>query len=105
MDASCMSHNPALAAGQILAAMESGNPVALERELMTAEQLAHTEASTAHTVEQLDLLEAVTSQMRGSIRRFERRLVSHVEGMEVSMQLLRHLANGRPRQPGTSFTS
>ncbi len=102
MHASCMSQKPALAAGQILAAMESGNPAALERELTTAEQLSRTQAITPHNVEQLDLLEAVTSQMRSSLRRFEQRLAPHIEGVEVSMHLLRHLAGGRPQQPGIS---
>ena len=84
---------PALAADRILAAVRAGNLRELETGIERAEQLAvrgrQLETSDG---EQMELLGAVAGQMRQSIARFGRRLTPHLEGMEVDIRLLRHLA-------------
>lgn len=93
MEGTSQLHQPALAAYQILTAMRAGNLRELETGLEQAEQLAvrgrQPETSDG---EQMELLGAVAGQMRQSIARFGQRLTPHLEGMEVDIRLLRHLA-------------
>jgi hypothetical protein len=99
------SELPALLAGQILAAMRHGSLEELETGLDRAESLAANHPKTVvraaepyrgmrdnQVEEQLELLGAVAGDLRHSISRYGRQLTPHLEGIEVHLQLLRHLA-------------
>jgi len=45
-------------------------------------------------MERLELLDAVKSQMRGALTRMRRGLSDRIEGLEVQLRLLEHLAAG-----------
>ena len=102
MGSGCVPQEPALAAGRILAAMESGSLAEVERGLQRAEQLTGVSDSATLAEEQIELLDAVTHQMRHSMRRFERQLTPHIEGVEVFVRLLRHLAQPNPLHAANS---
>ena len=92
----------ARAASRILTAMQNGDLADLESGLERAERLASRQPiPVPHAVEQLELLGAVAVQMRRSIARFGRRLTPHLEGVEVHLQLLRHLAKLPPSAAST----
>lgn len=85
--------HPAWMAGRILAAMQNGDLADLETGLERAERLAANHPQPdPDAFEQLELLGAVAGQMRQSISRFGRQLTPHLEGVEVHLRLLRHLA-------------
>ncbi len=93
MGSACVVQQPALVADRILSAIQSGNLAEMERGLSGAEQLASAAPPASQTQEQLELLEAVTHQMRDSMRRFRKQLTPHIEGIDVLVGLLRHLAH------------
>ena len=82
----------AVMAGQILTAMRRGDIEGLESGLEDAEQAASFGQQFDRACEQLELLGAVAGDMRHSIARFGRRVTPHLEGFEVHVQLLNHLA-------------
>ncbi len=89
----------ALMAGQILAAMRDGDLARLETGLERAQALAASQHSPeTNTFEQLDLLDAVAGQMRESITRFGQRATARLEGFDIPMSLLRHLAGPAHRR-------
>ncbi len=96
---------PALLAGQILAAVRRGSLQELETGLERAESLAakhprrvarpaepYGRVKDNQVEEQLELLSAVAGDLRHSISRYGRQLTPHLEGIEVHLQLLSHLA-------------
>ena len=91
-----LSQQPAMLAGQILKAFRKGSLAELETGLERAEHLAESAAPrrpfNEEFDEKLDLLEAVAGDMRHSISRYGRSITPHLEGIEVHVQLLRHLA-------------
>jgi hypothetical protein len=92
-----VSQQPALLAGQILKAVRKGSLAELETGLERAEHLAATSAAPRQCFneefeEKLELLEAVADDMRHSIARYGRSITPRLEGIEVHVQLLRHLA-------------
>ncbi len=97
MDGNSETQRSSLTACQILAAMRRGSIGDLESGLEQAEQLAsNREVRETVDGEQIELLGAVAVQMRRSINRFGRRLSPHLEGIEVHLRLLRHLARTAP---------
>ena len=91
------TREPLVAANRILTAVRNGNLTALVGGLDHAEQLAsHPRQAPSDAAEQLELLGAITTQMQCSIARFRRRLTPHLEGIEVQLRLLRHLARPQP---------
>jgi hypothetical protein len=95
--------HPAWMAGRILAAMQNGDLADLETGLVRAEQLAVNQPQVGGDVlEQLELLGAVAGQMRLSISRFGRQLTPNLEGLEVHLRLLRHLAAHRASRVASS---
>ena len=85
---------PAVVASRILAAMRQGDLQELETGLACAESLAGLTDSSPHdTEEQIELLSAIAGQLRDSIARFGRQLTPHLEGFEVHLSLLTHLAH------------
>lgn len=83
----------ALMARTILTAMNDGDLDRLEAGLDRAEAFAvnSTPLDTGAS-EQQELLGAVASQMRRSMDRFSRHLAPGLEGFDVSVLLLHHLA-------------
>ena len=75
----------ALAARGILTAIELVDVETLESRLQIA-------GRTEPTSEQSELLAAVAVRLSRAIRRFRRRRTPHLEGVEVHLHLLRHLA-------------
>jgi len=97
MDGARVTRESAQAAGQILTAMRRGSLADLESGLGRAERLANSpRAWCPHAVDQverLELLGAIATQMRRSIGRFAQQLTPHIEGIEVQLRLLGHLAD------------
>jgi hypothetical protein len=87
---------PAILANQILDAMNHGSLEELKTGLAQAERLATHHPANQQTEEQFDLLGAVAGDMKHSITRYGRLLSPNIEGMEVHLQLLRHLAHPTP---------
>jgi len=86
----------ALAARRLLEAIESGDVARLERELSRAAVgPGVVEAALSEGFERRELLEAVTEQMRGGLRRMRRGSSRRLDGARVQLRLLRHLAAGR----------
>jgi hypothetical protein len=96
---------PALLAGQILAAVRRGSLEELEIGLERVESLAEGKLKAVvwpaepcggltdnQVEEQLELLDAVAGDLRYSISRYGHQLTAHLEGIEVHLQLLAHLA-------------
>ena len=79
------SDETAVAARGILTAIENADVETLESRLRVA-------GETEPASEQSELLAAVAVRLTRAIRRFRRRLTPHLEGMEVHLHLLRHLA-------------
>lgn len=97
MNSTCTMTESAQAASQILAAVQNRDLDELESGLDRAERLADCpRPPKPHAIERLELLSAVAEEMRASINRFERRLTPRLEGVEVHLQLLRHLAYSPP---------
>lgn len=70
---------------RILEAIQDGRVAALERELRA-------DFPAGERDEREELLEAVACDLRAALERFRRRRSEHVEGLEVNLELLRHLA-------------
>ncbi len=99
---------PAILAEQILTAMRTGSLEDLQDGLERATTLAEKRPFAAPATcafrrcaedqveEQLELLGAVAGEIRHSILRYGRQLSPHLEGMEVHLQLLKHLATATP---------
>ncbi len=84
---------PPAAANEILRAVRKGDLAALMSGLEQAEQMACYDPQTpSYTAEQLELLGAVATRMRCSLGRFRRRVASHLEGVDLDLRLLHHLA-------------
>jgi len=80
-------------AWRILTAMQAGDLAGLETGRARAEQAAaRCQQQGSDALEQLELLGAVAVKMRQSISRFHRHVTPHIEGAEVHVGLLRHLA-------------
>ena len=101
MNATGTTAESASMAWRILTAMRDGDLAGLETGLAHAEQAAaRCQQQGSDALEQLELLSAVAVKMRQSISRFGRHVTPHIEGAEVHIGLLRHLA----REPVPAVT-
>jgi hypothetical protein len=80
-------------AESLLRAMERGDVTRLAAELDHVEGVwRHQAAFSSKNSEQLELLSAVAGELRQSVDRFQQQRSEHLEGIEVHLYLLRHLA-------------
>jgi hypothetical protein len=91
-------HDSALLAGRILDAARSGNLPGLELELQRTRSAPLDLPSDS--AERWELLDAVAGQMSVTLQRLRHRSISRLEGAEVYLRLLRHLAD----HPAASLT-
>jgi hypothetical protein len=86
-------------AGNLLHAVESGSIDQLTSELRRAvDYIAQVRADpSAESPERLDLLDAITGDMNRGVDRMRRTQRSELEGMEIHLHLLRHLASASGR--------
>jgi hypothetical protein len=88
-------YDPCQAAGSILKALRSGSLALLESELeRPMEPSGRVLGLAPDRMERLELLEAVRVQMRDALTRMGRGLSDRMEGVEVQLRLLQHLAAG-----------
>ncbi len=88
-------YDPCQAAGSILNALRSGSLALLESELeRPVEPSGRVPGLAPDRMERLELLEAVRVQMRDALTRIRRGLSDRMEGVEVQLRLLQHLAAG-----------
>ncbi len=85
---------PARMAARLLLAAEHGNLPSLEVELTRAERLAASSQAglAAGAAERFELLGAVASHMRQSLRRFRGHSGARLDDLEIDLRLLKHLA-------------
>jgi hypothetical protein len=80
-------------AESLLRAMERGDVTSLAAELDRVEGVwRHQAAFSSKNAEQLELLSAVAGELRQSVVRFQKQRSEHLEGVQVHLYLLRHLA-------------
>lgn len=94
MKAQLAPYDSARTARRILHAAQSGDLEGLETEL--ARPLSWPEDASSDAMERWELLEAVVSQMKHALARMRRRTTDRLEGAEVYLRLLRHLAGAAP---------
>ena len=92
MSAQPATYDSAHAAVRILEAAQSGDLAGLETELDRPRSWPAD--LPPETAERWELLDAVACQMRSSLERMRRRTTDRLEGAEVHLRLLRHLAAG-----------
>ncbi len=91
-------HDSGLLAGRILDALRSGNLPGLELELQRTRSAPLDLPSDS--AERWELLDAVAGQMSVTLQRLRHRSIRSLEGAEVHLRLLRHLAD----HPSASLT-
>jgi hypothetical protein len=80
-------------AESLLRTMERGDATTLAAELNRVEGIWRQQACfSSKNVEQLELLSAVAGDLRQSVTRLRNRRSQHLEGVQVHLYLLRHLA-------------
>jgi len=80
-------------AASLLRTMERGDVTSLEAALDRVEGVwRHRAAFSSQNPERLELLSAVAGDLRRSMVRLQKRRADHLEGAEVHLYLLRHLA-------------
>jgi hypothetical protein len=94
MKAQLAPYDSAHAARRILEAAQSGDLEGLEAEL--GQPLSWPEDVSSDTMERWELLDAIVAQMREALARMRRRTTDRLEGAEVHLRLLRHLAGAAP---------
>ncbi len=92
MKAQAAVYDSARAAVRILDAAQSGDLDGLEAEL--DHSLTWPADLSPDRVERWELLDAIAGQMKSAVHRMRRHTTDRLEGAEVHLQLLRHLANG-----------
>jgi hypothetical protein len=81
-------------AESLLRTMERGDVTRLEAELDRVEGIwRHRAAFSSSHAEQLELLRAVAGDLRQSVVRLQKHRSEHLDGVQVHLSLLRHLAN------------
>jgi hypothetical protein len=74
--------------------MERGDVTRLKAELDRVEGVwRHRAAFSSKSAEQLELLTAVAVDLRRSVVRLQKQRSQHLEGVQVHLYLLRHLAS------------
>lgn len=92
MKAQLAPYDSACTAGRILSAAQSGDLEALEAEL--GQSLSWPEDLPSAAEERWELLDAVVVQMKEALTRMRKGVTDRLEGAEVYLRLLRHLAAG-----------
>ena len=100
-----LEDDSARGASNLLRAMENCSLDELESELdRVAGYCFSVPSLPSHRAEQMDLLGAVAEQMRTSLVRMRRGLSDRLEGAEVHLSLLRHLARDQDGPPALGYS-